>query len=188
MIRRPNGALISELAYVDQNVKLGAGSMVWHFACLTRGAEIGEGASVAPGACLDGSRIGARSILGHHVAMGPGFWVGDDVFIGPNSTIGNDSWPRADKAGFDPRRFDGTRWAVIIEDGATVCANAVVLPGVRIGAGAMVAAGAVAERDLPPRRLLTRKGEVRPITPDLEARKLKMRMRFASLLPLEEAA
>lgn len=174
------GAFVHHLAQIDDTVSIGAGSKVWQFATLIRGARLGRDCSMAPGACLDGSRLGDRSILGHNVAMGPGFWVGDDVFIGPNSVISNDAWPRADKEHFDASLFDGAQWAVVLEDGAAVGACAVVLPGVRIGSGAMIAAGAVVERSVPAHHLLTREGEMRPLTDAIEARKISRRMRFAA--------
>ena len=88
--------------------------------------------------------------------QGPGFKIGSDVFIGPNVTLANDAWPQAKKDGYEPEAFDGTRWAVIVEDGVSIGANAVILPGVRIGKGAMIAAGSVVTRNVPPGALWKR--------------------------------
>jgi acetyltransferase-like isoleucine patch superfamily enzyme len=95
--------------------------------------------------------------------MGPGFWIGDRVFIGPNVTLCNDAWPWADKAGYEPELFDGTQWAVIVESGASIGAGAVVLPGVRIGANAMIGAGAVVFHSVPANHVLSVTGEARLI-------------------------
>jgi acetyltransferase-like isoleucine patch superfamily enzyme len=68
--------------------------------------------------------------------------LGDDVFIGPNATLLNDRHP--------PSR-DRKKWMpVIVEDGAVIGGGATILPGVTIGQKAVVAAGAVATKDVPP--------------------------------------
>lgn len=147
-----SGAFIHPKAHVE-NATIGARSKVWQFASVIRGAIVGEDCNIATGACLDGSQIGDRCILGHNVAMGPGFRVFDDVFIGPNCTIANDAWPRAWKDGFDVSRFNPVSYAVIIESRASIGANSVALPGVRIGFGSMIAAGSVVTKDVPAKSL-----------------------------------
>lgn len=140
-------------AYVDRTCQIGEGSKVWQFASVTGGTVLGADCSVSPFAMLHGPVFGDRCRISGGVMMGPGFLIEDDVFIGPNVTLANDAWPRAGKAGYRPEQFDGTRWAVIIEDGASIGANTVILPGVRIGARAMVAAGSVVTKDVPPAAL-----------------------------------
>ncbi len=95
--------------------------------------------------------------------MGPGFLFGNDVFVGPNVTICNDLWPSTSKANFDIRPMQRGEWVVIVKDGASIGANAVVLPGVTIGAGAVVAAGAVVSRSIPDDHLWKRSGDVVPL-------------------------
>lgn len=168
-------------AVVDASVTIGPGSRVWQFSTLIRGALIGARCNIAHGACIDGSRIGDDCVIGHNVAMGPGFWVGDGCFIGPGVVFANDAFPRAHKRGWSADAFNGNRFAVIVEDGASIGANAVILPGVRIGAGAMVAACAAVSRDVPAGHLWISKGDVRPIQGEPE------RIRFARDL-LSEAA
>lgn len=91
--------------------------------------------------------------------MHPGTVAGRDVFIGPGAVICNDSWPRTHKRGWQvPERA-----TVIIEDGASIGANATVLPGVRIGRGAMIAAGSVVTCDVPADHVFMTKGEIRRI-------------------------
>jgi acetyltransferase-like isoleucine patch superfamily enzyme len=146
------GAFIHPKAHVDCST-IGARSRVWQFASVIRGAIVGEDCNIATGACLDGSQIGDRVILGHNVAMGPGFRVFDDVFIGPQVTLCNDAWPRAIKGDWDAARFNPVTFAIIIESQASIGANSVILPGVRIGFGAMIAAGSVVTKDVPARAL-----------------------------------
>lgn len=164
-------AFIHPKAQVDRGCTIGARTKIWQFASVIRGAMLGDDCTVASGACLDGSRVGNRSILCHNLAAGPGFLIGSFVFIGPNCTLANDAWPRAEKLGWNADAFDGDNWAIIIEDGATIGANCVVLPGVRIGANAMIAAGSVVERSVAANNLW-KDGKATPI------KRAPPRMRF----------
>lgn len=163
---------IHHLACVDGTISMGQGTVIYQFATVVRGAVLGEECSVAPGAVFDGSRAGNRVRIGINAAMGPGFDLHDDVFIGPNVTLANDAWPRADKTGFEPEAFDGTRFAVIVKQGASIGANSVVLPGVVIGRNAMVAAGSTVTDDVPDNHLW-KDGDLMEIIGDPQ------RMRFA---------
>lgn len=154
-----NMASVDPRAHVDETVSIGAGTIVRHFASITRGAVLGRDCRVSPFAMLDGSIYGDRVIVSAGVACGAGFKVGDDVFLGPGVCLANDQWPFASKDGYDDEALrSGERFAVIVEDGAAIGAGAVILPGVRIGAGAVVAAGAVVERDVPPGAVYQRSG------------------------------
>lgn len=165
-------------AHVDNSVHLGRGTKVWQFASITRAAHLGQGCSVSPHAMLDGSVYGDRVIISGGVTCGAGFHVGDDVFLGPNVCLANDMWPATDKAGYDDAllREPFGHWAVIIENNVSIGANTVVLPGVRIGRGSRIAAGAVVDRDVPAFSLWRRDGLIKPLPDDLAAK----RMRWAS--------
>ena len=154
--------VIHPLALVSDDSTVGPGTSVWQFASVIRGARIGARCNIASGACIDGSVIGDDTKIGHNLAMGPGFVVGRNCFIGPNVTFCNDAWPRAHTAGFDVRRYEG-RPAIIMADGASIGAGAVILPGVHIGGGAMVAAGATVTRNVPANCLWRRDGEIQEI-------------------------
>ena len=168
-------AKIHAMACVDGVGGIGARSAVWQFASVIRGAILGDDCNVASGATIDGSRFGDRCRIGHGVAMGPGFHIADDVFVGPNVTFCNDAWPRASKTGFDVSRFDGSRWAVTVDNGASIGANAVIMAGVSIGANAMIAAGEVVRADVVANTLLIG-GVARYYETPLDKRE---RMRFA---------
>lgn len=172
------GVIIHPYAIVDSDCEIGAGTIIRQFASVTRGAKLGRDCRVAPGACFDGSVAGDRVVLLHNLAAGPGFLLRDDVFIGPNVTLCNDHWPRANKAGFHPERFDGATWAIIIDEGASVGAGATVLAGVHIGAGAMIPAGSVVNKDVPAQHIWLSNGTCFPIGDESQ----KARMRFASEL------
>lgn len=136
--------LIHPLAVVESDL---ADVTVWQFASVIRGAQIGAGSSVGSCAIVDGARIGQRVRIGHGASIHPGVWVGDDVFIGPGAVICNDPWPKAG-SGFDVAALLAGKVVVRIENGASIGAGSVVLPGVVVGRGAMVAAGSVVTRDV----------------------------------------
>jgi len=121
---------------------------IWQFASVTGDTWISSETVVSPFAMLHGPHIGRRCRISGGVMMGPGFVIGDDVFIGPNVTLCNDAWPRADKTGYDVEAL-ATRPAIVVHNGASIGANAVILAGVTIGANAMIAAGSVVHADVP---------------------------------------
>lgn len=161
-------------AHVDPDVFLGHGTIIRQFASVTGGAVFGEFCSIAPQCMIHGSEFGDRCVLAGGVMMGPGFRVGNDVFIGPNVTFCNDAWPKAHKEGFEPELFGEGVYAVIVDDGASIGANSVIMPGVRIGEGAMVAAGIRVVRHVPAHHVLTADGQHVPILEE------PSRMRFAA--------
>lgn len=151
-------AFIHEAAHVSGAI-IGARTKVWQFASVIRGTILGDDCVVASNVTLDGPKFGNRCIVSPGVDIGPGFIIGDDVFIGPNVVLCNDMWPRTHKDGFDYEALrSGALVAVEVENGASIGANAVVMPGVRIGCRAMIAAGAAVTRSVPPETLYKRDG------------------------------
>lgn len=152
-------AFVHRLAHVE-GATVGPRTKIWQFASIIRGTVLGADCNVASGAMLDGPKFGDRCIICQNVAMGLGFLVGDDVFIGPNVVVCNDRWPRAHKDGFSLDGFEEGMFTVIIGNGASIGAGAIVLPGVIIGARSMIAAGAVVECDVPEDTLHRRDGSL----------------------------
>jgi len=108
-----------------------------------RGAVIGADCNICDHSYIDEDVvIGDRVTIKGQVAIIDGMRIADDVFIGPNATFTNDPFPRS-KEPFDC----GT---IVIEKGASIGSAAVLLPGVTIGEGAMVGAGAVVTKDVAP--------------------------------------
>lgn len=164
-------------AHVDETVILGEGTKVWQFASITRGCVMGRDCSVSPHVMLDGSVYGDGVIFSAGFAAGAGFKVGSNVFFGPSSLLVNDVYPLADKNGYDDAALrSGEQFAVIIEDDVCIGGHAIVLPGVRIGKGALIAAGAVVDRDVPPGMTWTRNGYLNPNRHDM----MERRMRWAN--------
>ena len=87
--------------------------------------------------------IGNRVTIKNGVQIWDGLRIADDVFIGPNVTFTNDRYPRS-------RNPDAEFLRTAVLEAASIGARAVICPGITIGAGAMVAAGAVVTRDVSP--------------------------------------
>jgi UDP-2-acetamido-3-amino-2,3-dideoxy-glucuronate N-acetyltransferase len=133
-------------AAVEEGASLGEDTVVWRHAHVMPGARVGarcvlgQGCFVAPGVVIgDGCR------LQNHVSLFQGVTLEDDVFVGPSAVFTNVRRPRA--AFPTPReRYLPT----LVRRGASIGANATILCGVTVGQGALVAAGAVVTRDVPP--------------------------------------
>ena len=122
---------------------IGAGTRVWAFAHVLPGARIGRDCNVCDGVFIEGDVVvGDRCTIKCGVQLWDGVRLGDDVFVGPNATFSNDPFPRSRR---QPERYAAT----VVEDGASIGANATLLPGLRIGRGAMIGAGAVITRSVP---------------------------------------
>ena len=141
-------AFIHPKALLDDGVAVGARTRVWAFAHLVRGAFVGEDCNICDHTFIEGKvRIGNRVTVKSGVQLWDGNHIEDDVFIGPNATFTNDRTPRSKKSGWKPI---GTK----VQRYATIGANATILPGLTIGKGAMVSAGAVVTRDVPDHALM----------------------------------
>lgn len=165
--------MIHPLALVDPDVTLGEGTKVWQFASITRGTVMGRDCSVSPHAMLDGSVYGDRVVVSGGFMAGAGFKIGNDVFLGPNVVLCNDMWPTVSKDGYDDEALRSGEYAVVIEDGASIGANATILPGARIGRGAMVAAGAVVDRWLLAGHLFLRNGQIIRMKPEWAKKRMR---------------
>lgn len=167
-------AFIHPKAHVDETVTLGAGTRVWQFASITRGTVMGKDCSVSPFAMLDGSIYGDNVVVSGGVMAGAGFKIGDRVFLGPSVLLVNDTYPAADKDGYDDAALrSGARFAVIIEDDVMVGGHAIIMLGVRVGKGAVIAAGAVVDRDVPAGMTWRRNGYIDPTPHDWRARRMR---------------
>lgn len=130
-------------AIVETGAKIGERSRVWAFAHVLPGADIGEDCNICDHVFVENDVvIGDRVTVKCGVQLWDGSRIEDDVFIGPNVTFTNDRFPRSKQY---PREFLKT----VVHAGASIGANATILPGISIGRGAMVGAGAVVTRDVP---------------------------------------
>lgn len=122
---------------------VGEGTRIWAFAHVLPGARIGRDCNICDGVFVEGDvTVGDRVTVKCGVQLWNGVRLHDDVFVGPNATFTNDLFPRSRQY---PDRFLET----VVEAGASIGANATILPGLRIGSGAMVGAGSVITRSVP---------------------------------------
>jgi acetyltransferase-like isoleucine patch superfamily enzyme/dTDP-4-dehydrorhamnose 3,5-epimerase-like enzyme len=142
-------AFIHEKALVEPGAQIGSGSKVWSFAHILPGARIGSDCNICDQVFIENDVIiGDRVTVKSGVQLWDGVRLEDDVFVGPNATFTNDKFPRSKVY---PDRFAETT----VKHGASIGANATILPGLTIGAGAMVGAGAVVTRDVPPKAIVS---------------------------------
>ena len=129
---------------IVESPSIGAGTRIWAFAHVLPGAVIGAGCNICDHTFIENDvRIGDRVTIKCGVQLWDGITLEDDVFVGPNATFSNDPFPRS---GLHPARYART----LVKRGASIGANATILPGLVIGEKAMVGAGAVVTRDVPP--------------------------------------
>ncbi len=127
-----------------ESTSIGPGTRVWAFAHVLPGARIGEDCNICDHVFIENDvLVGDRVTVKCGVQLWDGVRLEDDVFIGPNATFTNDHFPRS-------KQYPGQFLKTIVRSGASIGANATILPGVTIGRKAMVGAGAVVTKDVPP--------------------------------------
>jgi len=128
---------------IVESTNIGPGTRIWAFAHVLPGAVIGSDCNICDGVFIENDvRIGNRVTIKCGVQIWDGVTLEDDVFVGPNATFTNDPFPRSKVY---PEAFART----VVRAGASIGANATILPGLTIGPKAMVGAGAVVTRDVP---------------------------------------
>ncbi|MCS7337952.1 MAG: N-acetyltransferase [Verrucomicrobiae bacterium] len=136
---------------IAPDVKLGKNVRLGPFVNLY-GCEIGD--EVKIGAFVEiqkGAKIGNRCKISSHTFICEGVTIEDEVFVGHNVTFINDLYPRATNAeGKLQTEKDWKCIPTLIKRGASIGSGATVLCGVTIGERALVGAGSVVTRDVPP--------------------------------------
>ena len=127
---------------------IGPRTRIWAFAHILPTARIGADCNICDHVLVEnGAVLGDRVTVKNFVVVGDGVTLEDDVFVGPNVGFTNDRFPRSRQW---PAEYLKTR----VKRGASIGANASILPGLTIGAQAMVGAGTVVTRDVPPRAIV----------------------------------
>ncbi len=126
-----------------QAASIGENTRVWQFCVILPNATIGNGCNICAHVLIENDvKIGNNVTIKSGVQLWDGITIEDDVFVGPNTTFTNDIRPRSKRY---PEHFERT----VVKRGASIGANATILPGVTIGQQAMVGAGAVVTRSIP---------------------------------------
>ncbi|MEI3518809.1 MAG: DapH/DapD/GlmU-related protein [Clostridia bacterium] len=141
---------VHESSYVDEGVKIGKGTKIWHFCHIQTGAEIGEKCSFGQNVNVSNNvKIGNGCKLQNNVSVYEGVELEDHVFCGPSMVFTNDLTPRAKY----PKGSAGYK-KTLLKTGATVGANATVVCGHTLGKWSMIASGAVVTKDVPDHALM----------------------------------
>lgn len=132
-----------EQALVDSGALVGSGTRIWAFAHVVTGAVVGDNCNICDHTFIEGGvKIGDRVTLKCGVYLWDGLVLEDDVFVGPCVAFTNDVRPRS-------KRYPAQFLKTIVRNGASIGANATILPGLTIGRRAMIGAGAVVTKDVP---------------------------------------
>ena len=142
-----------------------------HYAMIRENTVLGDHVVVGTNTVIDGAttigdfvKIESACYIPTHVT------IGTRVFLGPGVILTNDRYPLRQR---DTYRPEGP----ILEDNVTLGGGAVVCPGIRIGAGSFIAAGAIVTKDVPPKSLVVGHGRIEPLPPQLNEPNLALSWR-----------
>jgi acetyltransferase-like isoleucine patch superfamily enzyme len=143
----PPGHFQHPLAIVE-STQIGPGTRIWAFAHVLPGARIGRDCNICDHVFIENDvLIGDGVTIKSGVQIWDGIVLEDETFVGPNATFTNDRFPRS-------RRWQREIARTVVRTGASIGANATILPGVTIGQHSMVGAGAVVMHDVPPNAIV----------------------------------
>ena len=138
---------IHESSYLDDNVKIGNGTKIWHFSHIQSGAKIGKGCSIGQNVNIGNNvKIGNHVKIQNNVSVYEGVELEDYVFCGPSMVFTNIKLPRSEF----PQKGTEYYKKTLVKKSASIGANATIICGVTIGEYAMVGSGSVVTKDVPP--------------------------------------
>ena len=156
---------------IDNNVKIGDGTRVWHWVHICENAQIGKGCSIGQNVFVGNKvSIGDNCKIQNNVSIYEGVTIEDDVFCGPSMVFTNVYNPRA----FIERKNEYRQ--TIIKKGASLGANCTIVCGVYIGEYAFVGAGALVNKDVKPFSLMV----------GVPAKQIGWMTRFGEKIPLPQ--
>ena len=141
----PKSKLIDPTSIIHSTARIGQRTKIWAYVQVGERAVVGTDCIIGNGAYIDRHVIiGDRVRIHNKALLYQGVVVEDDVFIGPGACFTNDRYPKSGQR----RNLTGKRW--LIKKGASIGANATILPDVTIGEDAVVGAGSVVVKNVPP--------------------------------------
>src|SRR5713226_9430617 len=154
MINQPS--YVHPSAEVSADAYIGAGTRIWRQAHIREHAHIGDMCNIGKGVYIDSNvHIGSCVKIQNHVSVFEGVTLEDGVFVGPHVCFTNDLFPRAITP--DGRLKGSDDWQItptLVKYGASIGAGSVILCGVTIGEFALIGAGSMVTRDVPPHALV----------------------------------
>ena len=142
---------IHPTADVSPRAVLGDGVRIWHEAQVREGAVLGRNCILGKGAYIDfGVQIGDNVKIQNRASVYHGVTIESGVFIGPHAIFTNDRLPRAvNPDGSLKSDDDWELGKILVREGASIGAGAIIVAGVTIGRWAMIGSGSVVTRDVP---------------------------------------
>jgi UDP-2-acetamido-3-amino-2,3-dideoxy-glucuronate N-acetyltransferase len=135
--------MIHPLSDVQTN-NIGEGTTIWQFVVVLENAQIGKNVNINCNVFIENDVIiGDNVTIKSGVQIWDGVTIKDDVFVGPNVTFTNDLVP---KSKVRPVSFIKT----VLNKGCSIGANATLLAGINIGEYALIGAGSVVTKNIPP--------------------------------------
>jgi UDP-2-acetamido-3-amino-2,3-dideoxy-glucuronate N-acetyltransferase len=146
-----NDIFIHPTADVSLRATLGAGTKIWHQAQVREGAVLGRNCILGKGAYIDFDvQIGDNVKIQNRASIYHGVTLENGVFVGPHVIFTNDKLPRAINADGSLKNEDDWELGhILVKEGASLGAGAIIVTDVTIGRFAMVGAGAVVTKDVP---------------------------------------
>jgi len=139
---------VHESSYIDKNVKIGKGTKIWHFNHILKDSIIGNDCILGQNVSLGPNVIvGNKVKIQNNVSVYDGVTLEEGVFCGPSCVFTNDKYPRSR---ITPNKFSKT----LVKRYASIGANATVVCGITIGEYALIAAGSVVNKNVPPYALV----------------------------------
>jgi UDP-2-acetamido-3-amino-2,3-dideoxy-glucuronate N-acetyltransferase len=140
-------AKVEPTSIVDENALVGDGTRVWNFVHVREKAVIGKNCVLGDYVYVGrGVKLGDGVKLENRATVYEGVTIEDKVFVGPNATFTNDLIPRS----------FSTDWKILptlVKKGASIGARTVIVCGVTVGEYALIGAGSVVTKDVPPHAL-----------------------------------
>ena len=138
-----------ESSYVDEGAEIGEETKIWHFTHIMSGAKVGKKCSIGQNVNIGGKAIIGNGVkIQNNVSLYDDVVIEDDVFCGPSCVFTNVINPRA----FIERKHEYKQ--TLIKKGASIGANATIVCGVTVGEYALIGAGSVVTKDVPPYALV----------------------------------
>ena len=145
-----NDYFVHESSYIDEDVKIGKNTKIWHFSHVQKGSRIGENCSLGQNVNVSNNVIIGNGVkIQNNVSVYEGVELEDYVFCGPSMVFTNDLTPRA-KYPKSAANYKNT----LVKKGATIGANATIVCGHELGKWCMIAAGAVVTKNVPAHALM----------------------------------
>jgi acetyltransferase-like isoleucine patch superfamily enzyme len=151
-----DGVFVHPTAIVETQ-HIGQGTRIWAFAHVMKEVSIGTNCNIGDHCFVEsGVTVGNNVTIKNRNTIWEGITLEDGVFVGPVVTFTNDLYPRSPRLPQAAKRYSDDGWLLptLVRRGASLGAGAVILAGITIGEFAMIGAGAVVTRDVPPYALM----------------------------------